>query len=51
MAVKNPDLFAGQSERTKRLHAAAKKALREKARKRWWDTNGHNHDERKYSKP
>lgn len=40
MAIKNPDLFAGQSQRIRRLHAQSKKALRERARKRWWDNNG-----------
>jgi len=41
LSVKNPDLFAGQSKATKRLHADAKKRLRERKRREWWSTNGH----------
>jgi hypothetical protein len=39
-SVKNPDLFAGQPERVKKLKKAADKALREKARREWWQEHG-----------
>jgi len=40
-SVKNPDLFAGQPERVKKLKKAADKALRERKRKQWWQEHEH----------
>jgi hypothetical protein len=38
--VKNPDLFAGQPERVKKLKRQADRALRERKRKQWWAEHG-----------
>jgi len=38
--MKSPDLFVGQSQRTKKLRDEAKKRLRERKRRDWWNNNG-----------